>query len=493
MTEPRLHRRQFIASTTETRQFPGWKRFSIGGEMFFEAHPDLETTLVEQADCTLALLGFIIDPDHPADGNEAVMERLVPLASDRLAFLEATNRLGGRWLLFLRTAETFLCFADPCGLRQLVYANLPGGQLFLASQPGLIAEATVCEVDPAAQSFIASEYFQKRPEYWWPAGLTLYRGISQLLPNHLLDLRARQVSRFWPSKPLETLSPQDAVQRGGKLLRDLLEAGSRRFHLALALTAGIDSRSLLAASRELKERLSYYTCIYYDLNPASPDIRVPRRLLKKLGVPHEVLDCSSSMSQEFADLYAQNVRFAHPAWGNIAHGFARQGKKDWVCIKGNCAEIARWFYYKESYPETIDGQALNNVAGFGKQAYTRQALEAWLDEARPAAERGGIDILDLFYWEQRMGSWQAMSQLEWDIVAESYTPFNCRDLLTVLLSTPRESRRPPRYPLFRDLVLSLWPEALSEPVNPVPLRRWLRDLRRQAKKSLRKFLPARAG
>ena len=39
----------------------------------------------------------------------------------------------------------------------------------------------------------------------------------------------------------------------------------------------------------------------------------------------------------------------------------------------------------------------------------------WLCETRPLAKKFGYEILDLFYWEQKMATWQAQSQLEFDI------------------------------------------------------------------------------
>jgi hypothetical protein len=93
----------------------------------------------------------------------------------------------------------------------------------------------------------------------------------------------------------------------------------------------------------------------------------------------------------------------------------------------------------------------------------------WLDEASPVARQNRVDILDLFYWEQRMGSWQAMSQLEWDIVQEEFTPFNCRELLSLMLGVDERYRKPPGYAFHRQIIRNLWPETLKEPINPKPL------------------------
>jgi hypothetical protein len=60
-----------------------------------------------------------------------------------------------------------------------------------------------------------------------------------------------------------------------------------------------------------------------------------------------------------------------------------------------------------------------------------------------------------------------MTQLEFDNAwRDVVTPFNCRALLTMLLGVDERSRRAPRYAFFRRMIQRLWPETLSEPVNP---------------------------
>ncbi len=85
-----------------------------------------------------------------------------------------------------------------------------------------------------------------------------------------------------------------------------------------------------------------------------------------------------------------------------------------------------------------------------------------------------IDILDLFYWEHKMGSWQAQSQLEWDIVQEQYTPYNPSGLLELLLGTHADIGSVPDYMLYYRMCSLLWSDAMVEPVNPPKTRAKLR-------------------
>ena len=93
-----------------------------------------------------------------------------------------------------------------------------------------------------------------------------------------------------------------------------------------------------------------------------------------------------------------------------------------------------------------------------------------------------VDILDLFYWEQRAGNWLAMCQLEFDIAwKDIFTPYNCRLLLIDMLSVDDIYRRPPQHELYKKMILTLWPEVLAEPINPHKVQTRVQRLKRQIK------------
>ena len=130
------------------------------------------------------------------------------------------------------------------------------------------------------------------------------------------------------------------------------------------------------------------------------------------------------------------------------------------------SEAARGYYYKHGYPQRVTGALLATLTGMSETPFAEQRFAAWLEEAAPACREHGYDVLDLFYWEQRLGSWCATGHLEWDLVREMFTPFNCRRLLDLLLRVDRTHRRPRRYALHVDMIQALWPETLCEPINP---------------------------
>ncbi len=165
-------------------------------------------------------------------------------------------------------------------------------------------------------------------------------------------------------------------------------------------------------------------------------------------------------------------------WGQMAYAMFETLPADRVCVKGNCSEVAKCFYYKYGThpPITSPDQIIAFVNGWHTVPFIREQVSTWYDQASTVVAETNIDILDLFYWEHRMGSWQAQGQLEWDIVQEAFTPTNHRGLLELMLSTPAKLRCAPDYALYRMLLKTLWPEVLRQPVNPVTARQRLTKL-----------------
>ena len=129
------------------------------------------------------------------------------------------------------------------------------------------------------------------------------------------------------------------------------------------------------------------------------------------------------------------------------------------------------------------------LMNYPNQRFVQREIVRWLDTVPDGVQRHPFHLLDLLYWEQRMGNWGAMFQAEGDVAIEEVCPFNNRNLLATLLNTPRQLRLKPNYPLYRDLIARMWPELLEFPFNPVPLQERVRRTARSGIRFLKRSLP----
>jgi hypothetical protein len=463
------YRRQFVLMHDTCASFNHWQYLNVG-DFHLYAHPDIELSTVTSADMdiTVVLVGYIIDPHNPEQSNTDALSIISKFANSFERIVNYLHSLSGRFVLIIKTPEETWLFHDPCGLRTVYYTQYKG-KLYVGSQPNIFKHVIPLEDGERLSSYLKSEYVKKEKEHWIPSGCSLYEEVYHLIPNHALRFSTLEQIRYWPKGIISQKSVDEVVMEASGLLSKLMLAANKRFKLALPLTAGWDSRALLSASKSISNEVYFYTLQYRFLNARSSDIRIPRKLLRSLGLPHNVIDCRKIVPEEFSEIYQQNTTPAHmDDWGKIAYGMFDTYPQERVCLKGNCSEIVRCFYYESGTHEEIKspGQIIALERGWNTIPFINDQISTWFNEACEASAQANKDILDLFYWEHRMGSWQAQGQLEWDIVQEAFTPFNHRGLIETILTVPTKFRCAPNYLFYQIMMEVLWPEVMSQPVNP---------------------------
>lgn len=458
-------RRQFLLSPKKCEQLKDWK-LETYGVYILHIHPDCGHTMLDSPSMHMALIGYIIDPVNPHKSNSDILNDIA--ASDTIDNIcKKLYDYGGRFVLLIRQAEEYIVFHDPCGLKSAFYTKWEGG-IYVASQPLLFKLLMPLKEGAKYYSYYKSAYVKYNIEHAIPSGISLYDNVYHLVPNHYLKFSTLNQIRYWPTKVLSRMHFDEAVKAASSLLDKIMIAADRRFKLALALTAGWDSRCILSACKSISQDLYFYTLQYRDLTDSSRDVSIPREILSKMGYQHHIIDCRKPMDKEFAELYENNTDIPHlHDWGFIANGMLTEYPSQRVAVKGNCAEIARCFYYKSGKHNDISSvDDFEFMDDWNDIPFIKEQVSDWLVKIKDAKINMGYDLLDLFYWEHRMGSWQSQSQLEWDIVQEAFTPFNNRVLLDIILSVDSRYRSEPDYLFFKALIQNLWKETLVAPINP---------------------------
>jgi hypothetical protein len=469
----------------------GWQRVAIRPTVCLTVHPDLAVCQVRDGQRSITLLGFILDPTEPQASDREIVGSLLRALTRTASvdrFVAGTDGFGGRWVLIVDDGRDLRLFHDAAGLRQVFYTRRArAGTIWCASDAGVIARILGLSIDPKAEAFMNS--WTSR-QYWWPGDTSPYTDVRRLLPNHYLDLGTAETERYWPNSNLGTVSLPECTGRVSTSLVGMLRAARNRFPLALTITAGWDSRVALAATRNIDD-VFCFTLQYWDHTAASDDIRVPARLLPRLGLTHHVFRCPSTMNDAFAEIYRNNVTTAHDVYGIIAEALYASFPGDHVMVKGVVSEVTRCWYQQRvphATNQTLTPAMLAHAVEMD-HPFALAALDGWLQGTNRALN---VDILDLLFWEQRIGSWQSTAQLEWDIVQDVLTPFNCRALLIDLLSLDTKHRASHSPAIYIELMKTLWPEVLDEPINPskdrVDMRAVLQRL--VAESGVRRFVPS---
>jgi hypothetical protein len=465
--EKYLFRRQFVLGSRYLSRFPKWKNISISAKFFLSVHPDLDVFEVTYKETTIVLLGYILDPFNPSFDDQHIINSIAEkifVADDIFPLIES---LCGRFVIVADINDEMRIFHDAAGYRQIFYYADGNNNMWCASQPSILAEELGLGIDPhIVEDLSKLPLIQDESARWYPGNVTLYNDIYHLTPNHYLDLKSGDVKRYWPVKSLEPISPEKAAEYASKLLQGAFESASKRYNLALAVTAGYDTRVLLAACETLKDKIHYITHTHSDLDENGLDIQIPRKLLERYGLKHHVAHHSKAVENDFQIIFKRNVTGAKDLHNKNAFAFYKYFEtidKEMIVAQGEAGGLGKRFYRLPPFYK-VNEKSLATVVGMRGSRIAERAIEQWLKSANQAVALG-INILDLIYWEMRLGNWSTLAISSYDIVFESLIPFNCRKLMECLISVDAKYRLTGKT-IHLSLIKHMWPELLEFPLNP---------------------------
>ena len=431
------------------------------GPLWLSVGPELPVIRVTDSAGLAAgiLLGFPIDLAGRcmvSDAWQAPMRSEADLDTFSQGVLRA---LGGRFLWIQTVGSQHRIYPDCSAQVTCVYDPMAG-------MAGSTAHALLDEGE--YDSRFDRDAFDRLGidgEGWFPAGLTAHHGIHRLLPNHWLDLDTWQVRRFWPESSLLIIpDPSAAVDEIIDIIRRQFEAviaGPKR--LALALTAGHETRMLLACARPYLNDVDFITVSGGDSHEI--DTVMARSIardmrLNHVGLPRVV--ATDAQRKEFirrgghcnAD---SNSRY-HPSVWPIGRSH--------ILIGGVGGEVARAFFWRsgDTGDSSVSPQVMAGRFGLPVTAALLKALGRWQD-GLPAMDTR--EMLDLAYLEHRDGAWYA-AQFCCDPTLLRIAPLLTVRAVELMLQLPPSWKLTDR--LGHSIIEKLWPELEYYPYNS--LGRW---------------------
>ena len=349
---------------------------------------------------------------------------------DEREVLEASHAWGGRFVVISRD----FAFSGAFGLMP-IFVSKDG----FSNDPGLLAEIFGNERAETRLGFMD----------WIPSQASPYDGIERLVPSKILDpkTKTRRSRRIVPTKEsLDRLglsgNPKEVVpDMLATIMRNACETyGDRR--ILIPITGGRDSRTVLACG--LKAGIGFEAFTFRNPDMPAGDLRISEEVCKKAGVARYVLDeTKGRRSKKRADEYETATR-------GIVFGrdleYAERGRYDDLVerfgkvalFRGGVSELAgtpyaKFFSERMGSDETISFYGLS-----GREAV---AVRRYVAE-RGDEETTGLAPQELFYADQRVGSWLSAIESGFSIYDDvvSIQPFSCPAIVAKFLELPREER-----------------------------------------------------
>jgi hypothetical protein len=180
----------------------------------------------------------------------------------------------------------------------------------------------------------------------------------------------------------------------------------------------------------------------------------------------------------------------------MAEGMYTVWPDGYVSMTGNAAEIVRVRIRPEPR-ESVTGawlaRRMTTAIRFGDSLENSPfVVDAWSRWLESVGDLHGVELLDLFYWESYSGSFAATGETEYDIVQESFTPYDCRELLKTMLGVDERYRGHDRPRLYVEMIRRLWPEVMQEPINKPYEGKWTVPFRMLRSVRMNRLVPRAA-
>jgi hypothetical protein len=416
--------------------------------------PDLAVERATDADgADWVLLGLAAQSSAAApDPAEAIAQ------ARTTAVPQCSQDWAGRWALLGDGRIS----PDSAALLGIFYGRDAAGHIWASSSAALLAQAVGGESRADARQLRYATGIS-----WYTPPRSRFDGIRRLLPSQTLDFHTGEVRPrelmppLDPSRSLET-ALQEVTER---LVTPLQRLARRHGPLWLGLTAGYDSRLMLALARHADIDVRPFTRVAARMSDA--DRVLPPLLSRRAGFGHELVRGGGGRSRE--QLVAEH------SGGHVSSGDAEpllDGTRDrlrGVSVGGHGFAVASGFGGLRSLSPTIGdprttGERICDHFGEPADSSAARGLAEWLQWVG-ATPHEHLDWRDRFFLEQRQAGWLSAKEQVYDLLPlRRFFALNAAATHSLLLSVPEAQRLESR--VQRELVRRLAPDLDELPYNP---------------------------
>jgi hypothetical protein len=397
------------------------------------------------------LIGWLFAPEL---GPGLVPAGAVPAPRHGQAYEDWARNFSGKFVCYLAGTEGGSFHLDATGSLGVVYDPSDG---MLASVPDLLPSVA----RQASPAFDAAREAALGPIGHFGFGETSVPGIRRLLPNFALDARTFVQTRIWPTADATDGNHDLArTRRIYEAVRTAVAVGVGDAPGALHLTAGTDTRMVLAAAWDWRHELPFFT-IAPAVGGRSLDADIAGRLAARFGLEHFLIATGPLAATRRRELLRRTgFCVADGAFEAAAISELLEGQ--WHFVGGVGGEIGRAFYWNRHDIGAPRPTARELVARTGVVTGpdTLRAAAAWLaglpDLPTPT-------IWDLAYLEIRAGHWAGALTYVFRGARPTMSAFNSFAAVREMLALGAEYRASGAY--VRDFLALADPALITVPLN----------------------------
>lgn len=409
---------------------------------------------VQEKEHETAIIGYCVD----AHGE--IPRAQIPMTLCQCSTLEEAwnfcNRLAGKYVIcYLQQSHIYVWGDATCSI-PLNYGR--NDDIVCISPFDKMTAATI-GVQPDERLVHlrkSADPSQTMPYDWTP-----YKQVKALLPNHVLHLQTMKSTRMCIPVHNETSDTKEIIQYSIDLCKAIGKEYAVDYDLVCPLTAGYDSRAVLAIMRQVLPSITCFTIKLQGLDEHSSDVSVPRQICNALNQPYQLDEAftPSDALIKSIEMYAGLVNARDRIVEALIFQSAHQGK---ARLHGDIIGQIGKSSVMNNVPKTLITPSFLQCKCHNTDSLTKSAFSAYIQEIQ--ANGDGSWISDLFSWENRCGRWAGQEEALYALCGMiSLNIFNCREVILQWIRIPRKNRK--QSYVHKEMIAETEPGLLDIPFN----------------------------
>lgn len=445
-----LFKYQFLLSKNPDLRLPGFSIQRLGSDWTLYSGSALPLTPI--LDSRQRAVGWVLGAALHPDGGLIESSLNLAVSNSEKSFLSKAEGLieglAGRYIVMITSGTKARIYIDPVSALGAVYDP----KTRTVASTVLLALDRDREPNPL---FDEELIFAGRGNYTLQH--TSDAGLRRLLPNHYLDLSDFTHCRHWPKEGQEFHIPLEEAPAALEEIRDRLARTMRTLVSArpcvMPISAGRDSRNLVAAGRDHLDQVSEFFAFGHHFN-SRLDCAVGSLVAEKMGLPYHIYDVDdfpkTALNGRFKRRVAtRDYMIANGMTGTppneVVYGLIRHQPPGLWHIRGNVMDLMQASHWKNGAitPETHDPEhGIKRLLITGGSGNSDELSERWMPHYLEWYETLGslkTKPYDMIFNELYLASSQGGKM--YGLTHHFYiSPFNDRYLIERAISLPLQYR-----------------------------------------------------
>lgn len=448
----KLYPRGFIFSDEKMERLPNfYKQVKILDKYYYSYDQDVNYNVLTYNNDFIIIHGIYVHVAHDFQyTSEGLLKYLLEsFKRDYDKFLETLDFIAGRYSIIIGDQTNVYVYPDAAHTRTTYFST---NRDVISSHVYLIRDQFNNERE---------KYIKELPNLTNGLLRTPFKEIKSIIPNHMLNIRTKKLSRFYPRKEnrYKNTPEERKFQMIDRILEEQLKFMFNNYdNVVTSLTGGGDSRFILAILKNYLSKTEFFTYATksvpdnssYEARILTLDLVIVQQLLENINLNHKFMfykEDKLEIEENVKNLITKNTIGPHSQF--LVQQILKHFPVDNLLhIRGNLLEIGQSRLYRNEYREsTVEEVKIEFLKKYSTsknedaKEFTEKSFDDFIDEINFGNNTYDFHLLDLYYWEIRGGRWYSELINTHDIVFETLSPFSHRALIEISLSFPYEKRK----------------------------------------------------